>query len=169
MLKEARYLYRRKTTEYFIKRDFDELVWQLDAADNNKRVIGNLNTKQPAVISGFTITHYFPNEFTVDYTSHFFNGQRLTKSHLDGLIEKISDTDIKLTLKQVPAFEIVYLLLPLLMLACIVNFIKNNHLQVTSLLLFLSIFCIAYINRRILTSLEKICVEYIRSGNECTI
>ncbi|MCH5717651.1 hypothetical protein [Niabella hibiscisoli] len=97
MLREVRYLYQRKTTEYFIKRDFDELIWQLDDADNNKRVIRNLNIKQPAAISGFTITHYFPNEFKVDYTSHFFDSKRLTKSHLDGLIEKISDNSIKLT------------------------------------------------------------------------
>ncbi|GEM_PF-6625573 len=167
------HLYQHKTTVYIIKRNFDQLIWQLNAASENKTEISNLNIKQPAWISGIVLTHYFPHEFRADYESNFLSRKGFTHAHLRGYIEKISDTEVKLTLCQVPAFETVYLLLPLLVLGCIyllIGVITTNSAAFTApLVAFLAAVLVIHINRRIFYLLEKICMDYLKCGKELTI
>jgi hypothetical protein len=173
ILTNIRHLYQHKTTVYIIRRNYDQLIWQLDAASENKTEISNPNIKQPAWISGMMLTHHFPDEFRADYQSNFLSRKGFTHTHLRGQIEKISEIEVKLTLSEVPAFETVYLLLPLLVLGSIYSFIRAATANVAAftapiLLLFAAVLII-YVNRRIFYLLEKICVAYIKSGKELTI
>jgi hypothetical protein len=126
ILTNIRHLYQHKTTVYIIKRSYDQLIWQLDAASENKTEISNPNIKQPAWISGMMLTHHFPDEFTAGYESNFLSRKGFTHAHLRGQIEKISETEVKLTFSEVPSFETVYLLLPLLVLGSIYLFIRAS-------------------------------------------
>lgn len=174
MLRYILYLYKHKTTVYTLKRNFDQLIWQLDAASNNNTEIKNLKIKQPALIAGLTIIHYFPAEFRVDYTSHFISGKGFTQSHLYGIIENKSENEVQILLRQAPSFEIAYLLpLGILILTCFIFtcLLKRgfDSSLVTLMILEVAALSLFYFNRKMLSMLEDICIEYIRSGKEFTI
>ncbi|MGN7782934.1 hypothetical protein ACTJIJ_00350 [Niabella sp. 22666] len=173
ILTNIRHLYQHKTTVYIIKRNYDQLIWQLNAVSERKYKISNLDIKQPSWISGMMLTHYFPDEFRADYESNFLSRKGFTHAHLRGQIEKLSDTEVKLTLCEVPSFETVYLLLPLLVVGSIYLFIRaatSNFAAFVAPVLFIVVaVLIIHVNRRIFYLLEKTCIDYIKSGKELTI
>lgn len=136
-------------------------------------VINNLDIKQAAWISGMILTHYFPDEFKADYESNFLSRRGFTNAHLRGYIEKISESEVKLTLREVPAFETAYLVLPLLVLVSIYSFIgaatSNRGAFTMPVLLLTAAVLIIHVNRRIFHLLKKIGIDYIKSGKPLTI
>lgn len=173
LLAHIRQLYQPPASEYIIERNFDTLIGQLDGASENKTEIKAPDIRQPAWISGMTITHFFPNEFQADYTSHFIGRKGFPPSHLYGNFEKLSETAISLKLRQVPSFATTWLFLPLLVSGTVYS---STRTTITSpatfaapLILLLAAISVIYINRRIFYLLEKICIAYIKSGQELII
>ncbi|MCH5683937.1 hypothetical protein LWM68_06470 [Niabella sp. W65] len=173
ILTNIRHRYQHQTNVYVLKRNFDQLIGQLNTASENKMSINNLDIKQPAWISGMILTHYFPDEFKADYESNFPSRRGFTNARLRGYIEKISESEIKLTLREVPAFETAYLVVPLLVLGSIYSFIgaatSNMAAFIMPVLLLIAAVLIIHINRRIFYLLKKICIDYVKSGKELAI